>query len=40
MLQLMSEMNLLKGAVMDILYVQLLKNTREMASQTNNGTVP
>jgi hypothetical protein len=31
--QLMAEINLLKGAVMDKLYLRLLENTREMTSQ-------
>jgi hypothetical protein len=31
----MAEMNLLKGDVMDILYLQHLKNTTEMGSQLN-----
>jgi hypothetical protein len=33
--KLMAEMKLLKGAVLDILYRRLLKNTKEMASQLN-----
>jgi hypothetical protein len=34
-------MSLLKGAVLDILYLRLLKNTRETASYLKNtGTVP
>jgi len=31
----MAEMSLLKGAVMDILYLRLLKNTKETAGQLN-----
>jgi hypothetical protein len=31
----MAEMKPLKGAVMDILYLRLLKNSSEMVSQSN-----
>jgi len=37
----MATMSLLKGAVMDILYCRLLKNTKEMASRLKKiVTVP